>query len=253
MLGQATLLPVGFAVAVLALHAAGGSAARRILTGGAVLSVAFAVVYALQGLRSDFEFSRGAGLVAYAVAVVLMVVGEALPPGHVRKGATIALALPACFVGLAIAMNARPFAQPAESDSTTKLLTTSCYPIRLTYHDVVHPRDRQPGGGITPVGDVFLGVTGAGAFYALRWHAETGSLTSQRLSFSSPSSSAEFVAAAPANVRGGWFRVLDVVARESGDGWQLLVSHHMWDGEQNCYYVSMSRLDLDGALEPRGD
>lgn len=122
-------------------------------------------------------------------------------------------------------------------------LSTAHHTLEVDYLTDLIPRDEVTGGAIATVGDSYLVVTGSGRFYRLRRRSADGSLASTALTLRAPLNHGAFTSATGPEVNTDWFRTADVLAETSADSVRLLVTHHHWDQERECYVVRVSRLE----------
>lgn len=89
-------------------------------------------------------------------------------------------------------------------------------------------------------------MTGGGVFYQLT-PGFTGPL-SRRLALPEPLNGTEFDRGVSDDVNRDWFRSHDVIARAAVAGWQLFVTHHMWNAAEKCF-TTVSKIELGAALK----
>lgn len=134
-----------------------------------------------------------------------------------------------------------------------RFIGSAYHPVEVRYFDDLIPKaDRQPGGAIERLGEDYLGVTGAGAFYRVDWDEAAGKVSATKLPIAAPHAAAAFDAAADPVVSRQFFRVIDIVASQNQSGWRLYASHHQWLTDRNCLVMRVSAIDLDAALQPIG-
>lgn len=247
LLPQAFLMPLLFAEAALAAAAVGGGAFRRMVAGTVVLAAGGGLAYVLPLVRPEVPISRGALGLACGIGWALLA-GGVLLGGWPRRVGLAALAVLAAWL-LAPAAGALLDAWTSTPGPETEVALTSYYPLSITrFDDVIPVADRRRGGGIAPLDDDFLGLTGAGALYRVRWDSAASAPVARRVAIPPPFDFAAFDAAVPATINRDWFRTQDVATRRVDDGWELYVSHHHWDGDGRCITLRVSRARLDDAL-----
>lgn len=248
LMPQALIMPLAFAVAVWAAEAVGGGGLRRIIVGSVALASGLALAYAIQIVRPDVAFSRAVLGIALILGLALFTLGV-VAGGRVRVAALVVLGIGGGFV---VASGARAGfeALTAPDAERTEIRITAYYPVAIARYDsVVALEDQRRGGGIARLGEDFLGMTGAGAFYRVSWDDAADSVTSRELPLTPPHNLAEFAAAVPPDVNREWFRTQDVATRRDGAGWEVFATHHHWDDAGGCLTLRLSRARLDAALE----
>jgi cytochrome c2 len=151
---------------------------------------------------------------------------------------------------LTIAAPAQDFIPPpVRNKNATVVLSTAYHPVQVRYYDDLLPAaDIQAGGAIDMIGDNYLGVTGAGAFFRITWNQADDAITAEKLPIPAPHNPAVFDKAADPVINREFFRVIDIVAQPAGTGWELYASHHHWLPEQNCLVMRISAVQLDAEL-----
>lgn len=140
---------------------------------------------------------------------------------------------------------------PLQNKNATNYITTAYHPVRIRYYDDLLPEsDLQPGGAIDRLGQEYVGVTGAGAFFHVLWNRGQDTVTATKLPISAPHDAAAFDAAADPVINRDFFRVIDIVSRQTRSGWQLFASHHQWLQDRNCLVMEVSAIQLDRNLHP---
>lgn len=233
-------------VAIVAGYAAGGAAIlilhRRgsaITSVGAVrtLLLAFCGVF-LAVLVLDVAFSRKVLLVLFGVSLVLTAVVFALPR-QIAITATVLALLAASAALVASSLRAAPVGVTA---SREVMLSTSLYNLKVTFRFGTIPADSVKGGGIAPLGDGYLLVTGPGHVYTVRWTAGRFDIVEKPLRV--PINTDDFRAAVanrPVDQR--MFRVADLFVQElGGDSIRIFASHHMWRRDADCFVLRVSSV-----------
>jgi len=143
-------------------------------------------------------------------------------------------------------------AQPAQPPQQNPLILGSAYhPVEVRYYDeLLPPESIQSGGAIAELGEEYIGATGAGAFFRISYDQDQDRILAEPLPIAPPHDPTAFDAAADPVVNREFFRVIDLIARENGDGWQLFASHHQWIPERNCLVMRVSAIQLDRDLQP---
>lgn len=245
-LPQCILMGVAYLAGVLAVTAASDRARTRALAAVATMPVSFGLAYALQLLRPELPFSRGLLLVAGVVSVALATGYELSSAGgtaaRVAPILTKVIAVSTVAIGVFYASTA--------DDADASLIRTAYHPVQLTLIDsLIAEDDVHPGGAIRTIGTQVVGVTGAGAFYALN-QSQEHAIIARRIELESPGNFEEFDATVPASVSRQGFRVLDFVTRPIDDGWEVFAAHHYWVADRACLVVRVSRTTLDRTLGP---
>ena len=146
--------------------------------------------------------------------------------------------------GCVLALNTQ-----AQEPTPDRMIRTAYYPVQVNYHDGLIPRsDTQAGGAIDKLGDHYIGVTGAGAFYRIIPGSGDTGMTAEKMDLPTPHNPAEFDADAQPLVIRAFFRVIDIVSRPTASGWQLFASHHHWLPDSKCLVMRVSMLELDKNL-----
>lgn len=247
LLPQALLVPLAFAVGSWCAQAVGGTATRRIVVGTIVLGAGLGLAYTLDVARPDVAFSRATLGIAFLLGLGLFVLGI-LASGWFRIAALVVLGAGGALI-FASGLRGRLETLTVPDVARTEIRLMSYYPVAITRQDSVVARgDQRRGGGIAPLGDDLLGMTGAGAMYRVSWHTADSSIVGERLPVPPPHNFSEFVAAARPDVNTEWFRTQDVATRRARDGWELFVTHHHWDGANRCITLRLSRTRVDDGL-----
>lgn len=170
----------------------------------------------------------------------------------------------------------------ATSQVTTRVVATAVTDLRIIHHRDLIAVGAMDGGAIAALTDGFLLVTGDGVFHRLRWQGDGDVLGVQPLQLRVPlhrdayladlaastghaddadhSGHAEHPGHADHGVHAkqppARLRVTDLLL-EPGPGQSLLltVSHQLWDGEQRCFAMAVSSLDVrieDDEFRPQG-
>lgn len=138
-----------------------------------------------------------------------------------------------------------------EPDKDSLFLSTEYHPISVTYYRGLVPEsDMQPGGAIDKLGDKYIAVTGAGAFFQVNWSSNDGSIATVKLLIGAPHDAAAFDSYADPVVNRQFFRVIDIVSRKTEAGWQLFAGHHDWLRDKECLVMRVSAIQLDNRLQP---
>jgi cytochrome c2 len=138
-----------------------------------------------------------------------------------------------------------------QNDKSELFIGSAYHPVQVRYHDAILPEEAvQPGGAIEQLGDRYLGVTGAGAFFQIQRDRDADSFRAERIPLQPPHAAAAFDAVADPVVNRDFFRVIDLVARKTDNGWQLFASHHQWLQEQDCLVMRISATRLNNGLQP---
>jgi len=142
---------------------------------------------------------------------------------------------------------------PVQNKNATKILSTAYHPVRVRYYDDLLPTaDIQSGGAIEKLGDNYVAVSGAGAFFRIIRNPAADHITAQKLPIPDPHDATAFDAAADRVINRDFFRVIDIVARPAGTGWELFASHHQWLTERKCLVMEVSAITLSAELTPVG-
>ena len=99
------------------------------------------------------------------------------------------------------------------------------------------------GGGLAHVGNRIVAVSGNGALYLVTWNEARDHIVASRLPVSRPVDLSAFESVITTNPAEA-VRVQDLVARATDDGWELFVSHHIWDEQAHCVSVAVSAVVL---------
>ena len=231
-LGGAYLLAV-------VLTASGGGPSRprprRALLAG-VVSLAFLYL----GLLVGRAYYARSVLLGGSAAVIVFVVVPTLRTSHRR---TMLL----CLVGtLAVSSTTGLLADDADTGGaptvSRETINTAHHSLRAVSYEGLVGSPRARGGGVEVLGDGFLLTTGDGELYRLHWVEGTDFLTVEELGTRVPLNVDEFAADVGPRVHIPWFRVADLLVRETGDGLRLLASHHRWKDETGCFVLRVSAL-----------
>lgn len=233
---DALVLALGYVAVLWIVTFAGASTVRRLAAGGAALAVLGGGVLAVAAIAPAVEISRSLTLVSVAVGAGLLVAGE-LGNSFVR----VAVLLAGVIAGVAAAARVTP--PPAPSSSAQAIFTTYETLELVNHGRVVDSSDVHIGGGFARLGDRVIVVTGYGALYSLAWDEGRERIVSQRLPVERPVDIPSFeplITTNPAEA----VRVLHVLGRPVEAGWELFVSHHVWDANERCVSVAVSSVTL---------
>jgi cytochrome c2 len=104
------------------------------------------------------------------------------------------------------------------------------------------------GGAIERLHDGFVVVTGDGQFYQLDWSKTDGNLVFTKLPLASPLIDRDaFYGTGERRHRR--FRVTDLSIKPSTLGYDVYVSHMVWDREADCFRMGLSRARLPSPTE----
>ncbi|MCX2978008.1 PQQ-dependent sugar dehydrogenase [Candidatus Marimicrobium litorale] len=147
---------------------------------------------------------------------------------------------------LVVAVNGWFLQRPViESPAEPERIISARYVINKETQQVVPQQPEAEGGALTPYGEGFIAATANGLFYRLDWTGQGNELHADALKLSSPLAGRDtFYEKKPAGLQ---FRITDILV-EYGDGDgsdALLVSHQVWDREDDCFRMAVSRARLD--------
>ena len=147
---------------------------------------------------------------------------------------------------LVVAVNGWFLQRPViESPAEPERIISARYVIDKETQQVVPQQPEAEGGALTPYGEGFIAATANGLFYRLDWTGQGNELHADALKLSSPLAGRDtFYEKKPAGLQ---FRITDILV-EYGDGDgsdALLVSHQVWDREDDCFRMAVSRARLD--------
>ncbi len=229
-------------VAWLVLRAAGVSAFGPPAPVALGLSVLLLVLRALVTTRAARSIvAAGLIVVTAASLVVFRTNGTAGPPSSTTDNGASRLSV----------HDAAAWARGVQvGASDPRTIFSAYYTLDLaTYPGVADPLDVHEGGALARLDDDVLAMTGSGAIYAISRAGESGAVVSRRLPVPSPLDLARFAAEAPPEADRDWFRAHDLLARRTSAGWQLFVSHHVWNRDEQCVAVVISTATLDRTLD----
>jgi cytochrome c2 len=87
----------------------------------------------------------------------------------------------------------------------------------------------------------------------MTWNEKDASVQSRHLNVRSALDATAFSKEVAPEVNQQWFRATDVATRRRPDGWQVFVSHHVWDSAGKCLALALSTITLENSLTPRKD
>jgi cytochrome c2 len=162
---------------------------------------------------------------------------------RVRLTAAILLAVIAIAVQASIVQGflRRPGPQPTMADLR---VGTSLYELAITSFRSWIPQPNTQQGGITTFGTRYLLSTGDGDLYTFDRPPPGHPLEMQKLPRRVPMNAADFAASMremPIELR--WFRVADILVRQTASGVEVYASHHFWKADQACFVLRISAFE----------
>jgi cytochrome c2 len=128
-------------------------------------------------------------------------------------------------------------------------LNSSLYGLKVTEYRTLIGPSQASGGAVSAFRDKFVVATGSGDVWLVSHStpdhtAKDHALTAQPLKPGVPINGREFAGVFGAVEDVGYFRTADLLAQDLGDHVRLFATHHFWKGEQKCFVVRVSMLDL---------
>jgi hypothetical protein len=120
-------------------------------------------------------------------------------------------------------------------------LSTSHHTVRITHHPF--EESRATGGALDRIGDDIVLVTGDGEFFLIR--ATGPDLQAARLGLWAPMNPEDFQDGVGPEVNLAWFRAAGLVTQDLGDSVRIVVSHHYWKTDEQCFVLRFSETLLD--------
>lgn len=241
---QAPLLALAFVGAVVLARTAGKRRMWRFAVAIGVLLVAALGVVAVTRYLPEVAVSRTSALVSLALSGALIVTGEVL---------SSSILLPVAGVALLVAAIGAPVLSIYESSHdppSTRNLHTTYEAITVTPHgQVVEGTDVHKGGAIKLVGDRVVAMTGAGALYLLDHDSEDGPVRGTRLPIGRPVDFSEFPPELVIPTVSETVRATGLITRQTEEGWQFFVSHHVWHEAERCVTLQISVATLGPELD----
>lgn len=235
---DALVLGLGY-VAVLWIASLAGPR-RRMVIGALALAVVGGGIAAVATFVPSVAISRSLTLVTIGLGAALFFGGE-LRNAFVRTGLLVAGTATAI-----VAWSATP--PPAVAVAGPQVVFSTYETVELVKHGrVVAAEDVHIGGGFARIGDRVVVVTGYGALYELRWDAARRTIDPRRLRVDRPVDIPWFeprITTNPAEA----VRVTHVIGRSVDAGWELFVSHHVWDEAARCVNLAVSAVTLTADL-----
>jgi hypothetical protein len=225
------------------LRSAGRARSRASLPALSAVATPLAAFY-LAVLIVSPSYSRGVLLVGTVLLGLLASVPRLFAP---RIGAASLVVAGAVSVVVALGLAAVP--PEASATPVTPPDTLFTHYGRLTGTHMEVAGDQIPGGGLARVGDDMLLVTGAGEFFRV---GLGNGLDVERLSLRAPLNLDDFVAATDTAVNHDLFRVAGILAQPSGDSVRVLVSHHYWKVEEDCFVLRLSEATVPALASDEG-
>jgi cytochrome c2 len=195
-------------------------------------------VFALALVWTHYPFSATLMAAALAGGVVLSSV-----PAVLARGRAVALAILLVAIS-AIAIRGLKRPQPPLPTAAPTTVSTALADLDLVTYRHWLPNAGVTGGAIAPLGDGFLLVDAIGRFWRISWGQSGDTLALTPLALRVPMNRDAFNRDAPPPVRRDSFRVADLIVRSSGSSTQLLVSHHYWNHDRQCWTVRLSETAL---------
>lgn len=236
---DALILCLGYIAVIWAVSLAGKDAFRRVLTGIVAFAVLGTVVVAVTTLWPDIELSRSLAIVTLGLGGILFLGGEWLP-GLLRWGLLAVVVLAA-----GVRWWSAP-ATPVDAPTTHTVFSTYEMVELVSQGRVVAAEDVHLGGGFTRVGDRIVVVTGYGALYELS--ANGGRVAGRRLPVSRPVDIPSFEVLITTNPAEA-VRVQHILSRPVAAGWELFMSHPVWDGRAHCVNLAVSAVVMSAELD----
>ncbi|MEX1257185.1 MAG: PQQ-dependent sugar dehydrogenase [Gemmatimonadota bacterium] len=153
-----------------------------------------------------------------------------------------------------------PALDPQDDSVGVRIAATAYYPVRVTVQYALVP-SRASGGGLEPVSDGLLILSGDGALLRAVEEVPGGVLRATVLPGRVPMNTEGYVAEVLMRIDLGIlssgaleeqelrnFRAMDVAAAERTESWRIYVSHHHWNEEARCFTVRVSVTELSRDL-----
>ncbi|NQX88085.1 MAG: PQQ-dependent sugar dehydrogenase [Halioglobus sp.] len=198
---------------------------------------------------AELEFSRLVLISSIILGLVLAITPLLCNAGLFRLLRVILLLL---VVVLVFWMSSR--GERYEEEAVDRV-NSALYVMDRADFPVVPTKPDVQGGGLVAQGDGFIAVTGDGEFYRLDWSVPGDELVAARLPLDSPLEGREAFYARDKGRVGFPFRVTDLLVQPTTGGDQLLVAHQIWNPDEKCFTLGVSRAALpeadDGDMELR--
>lgn len=226
----------------------------EVLVLGATAAVVGLVLF-LVLLTGKPEYSRP----TLISAAVLMATGliASLAISHVSQPSIVAIAAVGCVVillGVGGSFLGSLLVQDgAESDVMTETISASRHTLIAQHYSGYVPPVRGPGasgGAITPVPEnngYFL-VTADGRLFLFEFGSDSNLIVDD-LGIRVPLNRDDFVQDIGQDVDTRGFRVADIATRFLDGRITVFVSHHVWDRQEKCFFVRISKLTLE-SIQP---
>lgn len=237
-------LPLTHMAGALALWWQAVHGARPHVIRAAITMLATYGLFALGWLMASVYYSRWILGVSLILSVLLTVIALVFAR-HLHRILLPALALGVVAVGGAIFARYTATASSVNANIRTTRLSTTFNNLKLTVSRG-HIDSDVPGGSIRLLSPGVLIAEGHGALYYLEELSQSDELVVRRLPYHVPINHEEFWTDTPTLGTDRFrFRIGDIFVYVSGTSVKLLVSHHYWRTEPQCFVMRVSMTEAE--------